>query len=97
MQNLSNIHHRSEIAYVMINCETGCETSVLEKIRELIEIKEIKSTVGNYDIILKIESESTEQLRDLISMKIRRIPQILATTTLLCTGQPAPLLIHNTQ
>jgi DNA-binding Lrp family transcriptional regulator len=88
MQNLSNVHHRSEIAYVMITCETGCETSVLENIRELEGIKEIKATIGNYDMIVKIETESTEQLRDLITMKIRRTPQILATTTLLCMGSP---------
>jgi DNA-binding Lrp family transcriptional regulator len=87
MQKFSNVYLRSEIAYVMINCESGCETSVLEEIRELAGIKEIKCTMGNYDIIVKIESESTEQLRDLIAMKIRRTPQILATTTLLCTGQ----------
>jgi len=96
MQNLSNVHHRGEIAYVMITCETGCETSVLENIRELEGIKEIKATMGNYDMIVKIESESTEQLRDLITMKIRRTPKILATTTLLCTGQSTQLLMSST-
>ena len=80
----------------MINCETGYETSVIEKIREFDGIKEIMGTIGSYDIIVKIESESTEQLRDLITMKIRRTPKILTTTTLLCTGQPSQLLIHST-
>jgi len=87
MQKFPNISFRREIAYVMINCESGCEASVLAEIGELAGIKETKCTVGNYDIIVKIESESTEQIRDLITMKIRRIPQILTTTTLLCTGQ----------
>jgi DNA-binding Lrp family transcriptional regulator len=96
MQNFSNVHHRSEVAYVMINCETGYETSVLEKIRELDGIKKIRCTIGSYDIIVKIESESTEQLRDLITMKIRRTPQILTTTTLLCTEHPTPLLTQST-
>ena len=96
MHNLSNVHHRSEVAYMMITCETGCEISVLESIRELEGIKEIKGTIGSYDIILKIESESTEQLRDLICTRIRRIPQILATTTLLCTGQSTALLVPST-
>lgn len=77
----------------MITCETGCETSVLDSIRKLEGIKEVKGTIGNYDIVLKIESESTEQLRDLISTRIRRIPQILATTTLLCTGQSTTVLV----
>lgn len=80
----------------MITCETDSETSVLEKIRELDGIKEIKGTIGNYDIILKIESKSIEQLRDLICTRIRRIPQILTTTTLLCTGQSTTLLMPST-
>jgi DNA-binding Lrp family transcriptional regulator len=95
MQRFSSVHHRSETAYVMINCETSYETSVLEKIRELDGIKEIMGTFGNYDIIVKIETESTEQLRDLISIKIRRIPQILTTTTLVCTEPPTPLLAQS--
>ena len=85
MQNLSNVQHRHEVAYVMITCETGCEELVSHKIKEISGIKEIKNTVGNYDIVVKIESESTEQLRDLLSMKIRSTPMILTTTTLLCT------------
>lgn len=93
MLNFSNVHHRNEVAYVMINCETGYEASVLEEMRRLPEIKEIRGTIGSYDIILKIESESTEQLRDLISLKIRRTPKILTTTTLLCTEQSTPLLM----
>lgn len=76
------------MAYVMINCESGCETVVLDEIKQFEEIKEIKSTIGNYDIIVKIESQSTEQLRDLIAKKIRRVPHISATTTLLCTSMP---------
>lgn len=81
----------------MINCESGCETSVLEEIKDLVGIKEIKGIIGNYDIIIKIETGSIEQLRDLITMKIRRTPCILATTTLLCTGQPTPMLTQSIQ
>jgi len=97
MQKLSNVHHRSEIAYVMINCESGCQTLILEEIKDLIGIKEIKCTTGKYDIILKIESDSIEQLRDLISKKIRRIQLILSTTTLLCTERSTPIPMQSMQ
>jgi len=40
--------------------------------------------VGSYDLIFKIETESIEQLRELISKKIRTAPSII-TTTLMCT------------
>jgi DNA-binding Lrp family transcriptional regulator len=95
MQRFSSKEQRSETAYVMITCETGYETSVLEKIQELDGIKEITGTFGNYDMIVKIETGSTEQLRDLISIKIRCIPQILTTTTLVCTEQVTPLLTQS--
>lgn len=80
---------------MMITCETGYETSVIEKIRDFDGIKEIRGTIGSYDIIVKIESKSTEQLRDLITMKIRCTPQILTTTKLLCS-QSTPLLMQST-
>ena len=91
MQTYSNVYLKKWVAYVLINCESGSETSVLGKVGELSEITETICTVGNYDIIVKIESDSTEQIRDLITMKIRQIPEITTTTTLLCTGQPSKL------
>ena len=74
-----------ETAYVMINCEMGCESSVAEELKSVTGITEIECTVGNYDIIAKIEVVSVESLREIIAFKIRKIGKVLSTTTVMCT------------
>jgi len=73
-----------ETAYLMINCEQGSEESIIEQLRMFPEVKEIRSTFGSYDILIKIQAQSVESLRDLITFRIRKIPTIRATTTLMC-------------
>jgi len=73
-----------ETAYVMITCETGLESSVVEELRRITGITEIECTAGNYDIIAKIAVESIESLRDIIAFKISKVSGVLSTTTLMC-------------
>jgi DNA-binding Lrp family transcriptional regulator len=70
-------------AFVMINCKHGHEFIVLDKLRDINEIKEILSTFGSYDILVKIESSSVEHVRDVIVSKIRKMEEIKSTTTLM--------------
>ena len=73
-----------ERAYVMITCESDCEQLVTEQLKSLEGVKEIAGTVGSYDIITKIEAPTTESLRELISLGIRKISKIRTTTTVVC-------------
>ena len=45
-------------------------------------VKEAKGTFGYYDIFTKIQGESSSQIEDVITKKIRNIPSVTATTTL---------------
>ena|ERR1700687_1616992 len=78
-----------ESAYVMITCEE-CTESLVDSLKSIPEVKEVQSTCGNYDVIVKIEADSAESLRDIISMKIRQIEKIRATTTLISS----PILVY---
>lgn len=71
-----------ESAFVMITCEEYSETLV-EKLQSILEIKEIQPTCGSYDLIVKIEADSPESLREVICMKIRKMEKIRTTTTLI--------------
>jgi DNA-binding Lrp family transcriptional regulator len=77
-----------EIAYVMVTCEDGFE-EITEQIRSLDGVKEVTSTAGQYDIIVKIEVSTTETLRELLILKIRRIPKVRSTTTIVCGHLPS--------
>lgn len=93
MEKSPDKHIKSESAYVMVNCECGAESAVLEELQSMDEVREIEHTMGNYDIILKIETGSIDILRDLIAVKIRRTHGVVATTTLISTGSVEPMLV----
>ena len=78
-----------ESAFVMITCEE-CTGSLVDSLRSIPEVKEVQPTCGNYDVIVKIEADSTESLREVISSKIRSIEKIRATTTLISS----PILVY---
>jgi len=74
-----------EQAYVMINCDDDGELDVVEKMRSMKGVNEIVKTVGAYDVIAKVTVPSIAALRETIVLKIRRIPQVRMTTTIVCT------------
>lgn len=73
-----------EQAYVLINCEDGGEHDVKETIRSIDGITEVVHTIGAYDIVAKIATPSVEDLRETIVFKVRQIPKIRMTTTIVC-------------
>ena len=54
-----------ESAYIMINCELGSEDFVIEQLKSIPGIKEVQGVFGNYDILVKIQTQSIESLREI--------------------------------
>ncbi len=73
-------------AYVLINCDIGSEEDVISHLKTVDGVKEVHSTFGAYDIIAEIESDNKENLRDVITWKIRKIERIRSTLTLMTTA-----------
>jgi DNA-binding Lrp family transcriptional regulator len=69
-------------AYVLINCDLGSEKNVISSLKEVDGVKEAHGTLGLYDIIIKIESESEEKIREIVTGIIRKMPKIHSTMTL---------------
>ncbi len=74
-----------ETAYVLINCDLGCEKAIIDELKQLTNIKEAHGILGAYDIIAKVESDSVETLRDTITWKIRKLNRVRSTLTLMVT------------
>ena len=70
-------------AYVLINCDLGSEQKVIDQIKPLDGIKEVKGVFGAYDILAKLETASADRLRETITWKIRKIDRIRSTLTLM--------------
>jgi DNA-binding Lrp family transcriptional regulator len=71
-------------AFVLINCDIGAEEDVISELKTIEGIKEIFVAFGTYDILVKAEAKNFETLRDtIITWKIRKIPGIKSTLTLM--------------
>lgn len=70
-------------AYVLINCELGSEEEIIDQLRNIEGVKETHGTFGAYDILVKVELENVEKVRETITWKIRKLTKIRSTLTLM--------------
>ena len=70
------------IAYVLINAELGREKTVLKDLRAIENVSEVHLVYGVYDIIVKVEAENMEKLKEILTFKIRRMKEIISTLTM---------------
>ena len=73
------------VAFVLINSELGKEEELLKEIRSMENVKEAHFVYGVYDVIVKVEAESVEKLKDLVTFKIRRLNDVRSTLTMTVT------------
>ena len=71
-------------AYVLINAEAGAESEVLEALKAIQEVKEAHMVYGVYDIIARLETKTMEELKNVVSWKIRRLDKVRSTITTIC-------------
>jgi len=71
------------IAYVFINCDLGYEAEIIDEIKQLEDVKETHGVFGVYDILVKLESANVENLREIITWKIRKLKRVRSTLTLM--------------
>ena len=68
--------------YILANCTLGSEEKIINEIAKLPDAKEVRGTYGVHDIFVKVSSENTESMNHTITNKIRKIPGITSTVTL---------------
>ncbi len=71
-----------EKAYMLISCEIGEEQSLCSQLTEIPEIKNCLVTFGSYDIVAEFVTESSMDMNEIITSKIRKLPKIRSTITL---------------
>lgn len=71
------------VAYVLITTATGRESKVLEHLRGLPELTDVHQLFGQYDMVARIETEDYDVLCDIVLAKIRTIPGVTSTRTLI--------------
>ncbi len=70
------------IAYVLIKSDLGAEEQLAEKLEKIEQVLKVERTFGDYDIVVKMESEHIEKIREIISWDIKKLDKIRSTLTL---------------
>jgi len=70
-------------AFVLINVESGSEDEVLKQIKNIEGVEEAYSSYGVYDIITKVRAGTMEQLKDMVTRRVRTLPNVRSTLTLI--------------
>ena len=70
-------------AIVLLNCTTGHESTILERLKEIPEIIDSFITFGEYDVSILLKSKSAKEVGQLITGQIRKIDGVLKTLTLI--------------
>lgn len=71
-----------ETLFLLVETEVGRLEDVLEKIRATPSVTEVQAVTGPFDLIVKLEAPNINAALDTVVHKIRRIPGIKSTETL---------------
>ena len=70
-------------AFLFINAELLFIDDVINKLKGVSEIADVYKVQGIYDIIARVNSDTEEKLKELVSERIRRIDKITGTVTVI--------------
>ncbi len=75
-------------SYTLVRVEPVKDNILYETIKGLPEVKEVITTYGEFDMIIKIEVDSLDALDNFVFSKLRTIEGIVSTTTLISAKFP---------
>jgi len=75
------------LAYVLITVKSGSEREFLKEISKFNEIIEASLVIGENDIVIKIDIKDISNMDKFLTDKLRVIPDVFLTTTMIITEQ----------
>ena len=70
-------------AFLFVNAQFLFVEDVINKLKEIPEIADVYKVQGIYDIIARVNSDTEEKLKELVSERIRRIDRITGIVTVI--------------
>jgi len=72
-------------AYCLISNEPGKTAEVFQRVKSIEGVKKVESVAGLYDIVARVEVDSTDKLTKVVFGDIRSISGVTSTVTLIVT------------
>lgn len=74
-------------AYVLLNSDLGSDESIIDEVKQILASEnakfEVQGVYGVYDIVLKLTADDPEELRGIITDRIRKIGKVQSTLTMM--------------
>jgi DNA-binding Lrp family transcriptional regulator len=74
-------------AYVLFNISPGLEDEVLREAKKTGAIEEAYVSYGVYDLIVKATAPTSDELKELVTYRLRKINNVTSTLTLMLTDK----------
>ncbi|MBI1730585.1 Lrp/AsnC ligand binding domain-containing protein [Candidatus Acetothermia bacterium] len=88
-------------AYVLIRCEAGTATRVVEELRKKDHVARANSVFGDYDVIARVSvtelpsSFSISTLEEIVFKEIQKVHGVISTKTHIVTSRDPDFDHHN--
>ena len=70
-------------AFVLVNVEPGTEEQALNQLKSIEGVEESYVTYGVYDLMVRVKANTMDELKDIVTHKIRTSMQVRSTLTLI--------------
>jgi DNA-binding Lrp family transcriptional regulator len=70
-------------AFVLINADLGAEEELVSEVKKITNVTEVYVVYGVYDLILKVEADTMEKVKETITWHIRRLEKVRSTLTMI--------------
>ena len=75
-------------AFVLLNIDLGMEPMITDALKGVEEITNLYSLYGIYDIIVEMEADTIDKIREIVFNKVRHLYNVKSSITLLTYGEP---------
>jgi DNA-binding Lrp family transcriptional regulator len=69
-------------AFVLVNTDLGSENDVKSELKKVEGIVGVHEVYGVYDLMIEIEADSQEKVKEIVFSRIRKLKNVRSTLTL---------------
>jgi DNA-binding Lrp family transcriptional regulator len=69
-------------AFVLVNTDLGSESEIKSLLKKADHIVGVYEVYGVYDLVVEVEAESDQELKNVVFSKIRTLKHVRSTLTL---------------
>jgi DNA-binding Lrp family transcriptional regulator len=70
-------------AFVLVNCHFPFDTRIIDGISKMPSVANVYRISGRYDLIVKVNANTEDELKEIISTEINRLQGVDATITII--------------